>query len=234
MTRERVPSVTIIVVFGFIAPYVGEGRDEIARRYQNIGGASLQERIEIANANFEAPEDGKSDDQQSGLLRFSYVNGGALALSLFDNGRPGGTLDTLPAAFIPRFLWPDKPNMTSIGTEFNYIANGNDKSASSPGWFAESYWDYGWMGAVIFMVPAGIILQLWSSFSLNVLRSGSWFYFPFCMLGMKAGTDADGFIVPSIFATTIFAIIAYVFVRIALEAYARTRGEIQPDEALKT
>ena len=234
LVRVTVTSVTIIVVFGFIAPYVGQGRDEISRRYQNIGGASLSERIQIADTNFESPDNTRTNEQQSGLLRFSYVNGSSLALSLYDNGRPGGTMATLPAAFVPRFLWPDKPDMTAIGREFNYIANGNDQSGSSPGWFAESYWDYGWFGAAIFMVPVGIILQLWSSFSLWILRTGNWFYFPFCMLGMRTGSSVDGFVVPTLFATTILAIVAYGILRAGLEVYARTTGQLQPEDAIKT
>jgi len=222
LVRVTVTTVTIIVVFGFIAPYVGQGRDEIARRYQNIGGASLSERIDIAGVDFESSEKARDDEQQSGLMRFSYVNGSSLALSLYDNGRPGGTMDTLPAAFVPRFLWPDKPDMTAIGREFNYIANGNDQSGSSPGWYAESYWDYGWFGPAIFMIPAGIILQLWSSFALRILRAGNWYYFPFCMLGMRTGANVDGFIVPSLFATTVLAVVAYTFLRIGLEIYSRS------------
>jgi len=159
------------------------------------------------------------------------VNGSALALALYDSGNPGGTMATLPAAFIPRFLWPDKPDMTAIGREFNYIANGNDQSGTSPGWFAEAYWDYGWPGVVLMMIPVGIILQLWSSFSLSVLRTGNWYYFPLCMLGMRTGTNADGFVVPTLFATTILAVVAYWMLRAGLEIYARTAVQVQPEEA---
>jgi len=220
VTRVVVTGLVIVVVFGFMAPYVGQGRDEIARRYQNIGGAGVAERIEIADEDFSTPNRRDNADE-AGLMRFSYVNGSALALSLYDTGNPGGTLATLPAAFVPRFLWPDKPDMTAIGREFNYIADGNDQSAASPGWFAESYWDYGWAGVVLIMIPAGIILQLWSTFTLSILRTGNWFYFPLCMLGMKTGVTVDGFVVPVLFATTILAIVAYWLTRAGLEIYER-------------
>jgi len=220
LVRVLVTALAIIIVFGFIAPFISQGRNEINRRYQNIGGAGLEERLQIAEDNFLKPAK-TSDDDQTALMRLSYVNVSSLALALYDNGSAGGTLATLPAAFVPRVLWPGKPDMTAIGREFNYIADGNDQSASSPGWYAESYWDYGWTGSLLFMIPAGVILQLWSAFSLKVLRTGNWLYFPFCMLGMRTGVAVDGFIVPCLFATTILAVIAYVVVRALQHLYAR-------------
>lgn len=214
--RMAVTAGVIAMTFSVIAPFVTAGRTEMTRRYQSITGAGLAERLEIAG-NYFKPTPRRVDDSQIGLMRFSYVNGSALALSLYDSGRPGDTLATLPAIFVPRALWPDKPDMTAIGREFNYIADGNYDSASSPGWFAEAYWDLGWVGLPVVMIPLGIILQLWSTLSLGILRSERWVYFPFCLLGMKMGTGIDGFIVPGVMGTVVLAVIAYFVVRLAVE-----------------
>lgn len=214
--RMAVTAGVIAMTFSLIAPFVTAGRTEMSRRYQSITGAGLAERIEIASEYFK-PSTRVADNSQIGLMRFSYVNGSALALSLYDNGRPGETLATLPAIFVPRALWPDKPDMTAIGREFNYIADGNYDSASSPGWFAEAYWDLGWLGLPVVMIPLGIILQVWSTLSLGILRSERWVYFPFCLLGMKMGTGIDGFVVPGVMGTVVLAVIAYFVMRLALE-----------------
>lgn len=198
----------ITLTFALIVPFVAASRTEMIRRYQSLQGADLAERLEIASFYFQ-PTSGLENPQQTGLIRFSYVNGSALALALQDNGSPGGTLATLPAVFIPRALWPDKPDMTVIGREFNYLATGNEESASSPGCFAEAYWDYGWLGLPLLMIPLGLILQAWSLVSLWIIRQERWVLFPFCLLGMKVGSSIDGFIVPTVFGTAVLALVAF-------------------------
>ena len=213
--RMLVTAGVITVTFALIVPFVAASRTEMVRRYQSLQGAGLAERLEIASYYLQ-PSAGPGNPQQTGLIRFIYVNGSALALSLQDNGRPGGTLATLPAVFVPRTLWPDKPDMTVIGREFNYLATGNEESASSPGCFAEAYWDYGWLGLPLLMIPLGLILQAWSLVSLWIIRGEHWLFFPFCLLGMKVGSSIDGFIVPTVFGTAVLAVIAFVALRLAL------------------
>jgi hypothetical protein len=225
--RLGITTALVIATFALALPFVNSGREEMERRYQSLEGAGLSERLEIAGYYFQ-PKVHPVGDEQSGLLRFSYVNCGTLALSLFDTGKPGGTMATAPAAFIPRALWPDKPNMTQIGQEFNYIATGSDRSASSPGWMAESYWDYGWLGALIVLTPVGIILQVWSGFSLRVMRAGRWLYFPFCLLGMRMGAGIDGFIVPGVFGPAILVTIVYFAIAAAVDLYGRSSVQLNP------
>ena len=220
LRRMAVASAVIIFTFSQIVPFVTSSRTELFRRYHSLQGANITERWQIASDYFQGP--GKANaEEETGLMRFSYVNGGSLALSLYDNGQPGNTMATLPAIFVPRALWPDKPNMTSIGREFNYIADGNDDSASSPGWFAEAYWDFGWIGLPILMLPLGVILEVWSALSLAILREGHWVYFPFCLLGMKIGTSVDGFIVPDVMGTACLALVAYAAMRMVLQTNRR-------------
>lgn len=213
--RMLVTAGVITVTFALIVPFVAASRTEMVRRYQSLQGAGLAERLEIAGFYLQ-PTSGLDNPQQTGLIRFSYVNGSALALSLQDNGSPGGTLATLPAVFVPRALWPDKPDMTVIGREFNYLATGNEESASSPGCFAEAYWDYGWLGLPLLMIPLGLILQAWSLVSLWIIRGEQWLFFPFCLLGMKVGSSIDGFMVPTVFGTAVLALVAFVALRLAL------------------
>ena len=229
--RVLVTAGVLIITFAEIVPFVTAGRSEMQRRYQSLDGANLAERLEIASYYFNPSdsvrdtEQENNEDQQTGLIRFSYVTCGTFALSLYDSGNPGGTLATLPATFVPRALWPDKPDMTIIGREFNYLATGNDRSASSPGWMAEMYWDYGWFGLPLIAIPLGIILQIWSTFSLSVVRMGRWIYFPFCLLGMKTGTTVDGFIVPDVMGPAVLAVAAFFALKLAIEVYKRNTSE---------
>jgi hypothetical protein len=224
--RLAVIMFVIFMTFFSVLPFTTSGRAELERRYGGLEGGGFAEHVEIAS-NYSLGAKSNSE-QESGLMRFSYAACGTLALSLYDSGHPGGTLATLPAAFVPRTLWPDKPNMTDIGQEFNYIATGNTDSSSSTGWMPEAYWDYGWLGLPLIFIPIGVILQIWSSFSVSVMQSGRWIYFPFCLLGMRVGTRVDGQVVPDLAGPTILAIIGFFAVKVALQIYKRTNGHIAP------
>ena len=69
---------------------------------------------------------------------------------------------TLPAALIPRVLWPDKP-MLSRGVWFSANFRGlgqNTTSYSAMTIFSEGYLFYGWIGAALAMVIAGVVLAV--------------------------------------------------------------------------
>ena len=226
--RLLITTGALAAIFALIVPFVTSGRNEMLVRYQSLGGAGVVERTEIAGYYFEPSHRQSDDDLQTGLLRLSYVGSATFALSLFDSGEPGGTLATLPATFVPRVLWPDKPNMTIIGSEFNEKATGNAGSASSPGWIAEAYWDYGWLGLPIIMIPLGFILQVWSGFALGVMRSGNWIFFPLCLLGMRAGISVDGFVVPNMMGPMVMTLVAYWALRGVEQVYLQTSTQAAP------
>jgi hypothetical protein len=67
---------------------------------------------------------------------------------------------TLPAGLIPRVLWPDKPTL-SRGVWFSANFRGleqNTTSYSAMTIFSEGYLFYGWIGTLIAMVIAGVVL----------------------------------------------------------------------------
>jgi hypothetical protein len=128
---------------------------------------------------------------------------------MYDTGVPSPSLDLLLATFIPRFLWPDKPIITQIGVDFNFAATGSQTSSSAPGLFADAYWNFGWSGVALLMVPLGAIFGYISVFALNVLTLRRWIYFPLVFMGMKMGLRTDGFIVADIVGTVVLMIAGY-------------------------
>jgi hypothetical protein len=66
----------------------------------------------------------------------------------------------LPAGLIPRVLWPDKPTL-SRGVWFSSTFRGfaeDTTSSSAMTIFSEGYLFYGWIGTVVAMVIAGVLL----------------------------------------------------------------------------
>lgn len=213
VTKSRFVIATTAIVFTYVlvTPITNYGRTELSRTRGALSAAApLGERISIMESYFAdgavAVDNGQID---WALVRLSYVSPAAYAVRLRDNGVPSRSLETLPALFIPRFLWPDKPIITKVGYDFNLAATGNDKSAASPGLFAEAYWNFGWLGIGILMVPLGAILSVMSIFALHVFDRRSWIFFPLVFLGMKMGSRIDGFFVSDVAGTALFAILLY-------------------------
>ena len=74
----------------------------------------------------------------------------------------GGSYQTLWTSFIPRLLWPDKPQAT-IGNEFGYRYKQlpiYDKSTShNLPWLAEFYANFGTFGVVVGMFAVGVLFR---------------------------------------------------------------------------
>ncbi|MDP8986459.1 MAG: hypothetical protein M3N97_15750 [Pseudomonadota bacterium] len=78
------------------------------------------------------------------------------------NGVPyqdGYTLTPLAATFIPKIIWPDKPDVPTgqlVNKEF-HVAEGEDVYIS-PSHLGELYWNFGWPGVLMGMSTIGGIL----------------------------------------------------------------------------
>jgi hypothetical protein len=189
----------VVLCFLSIIPLVDYGRVQICLRYTCAGGmVDLSERLDIllSKLSDDAPV---ADSEVSGAqVRISYTNQAVFAVRRRDSGFAGDTLSNALAIFVPRFLWPEKPSLTEMAMEFNYGATGNSASASSPGLFAEAYWDFGWLGLVLLMIPLGLILAFISCRAIVVVNRGQWLYFPVVLLGVRIGFRTDGYFVPDV------------------------------------
>lgn len=233
---------TIAFTFVYIVPIVNDGRIELNTRYGPNWKASINERFEVmwraAIGDLKTPTQGASPIDIT-LVRLCYVNQAGFAMYLYDEGRSESTLGNAFAAFIPRFLWPEKPLMTSFGKEFNMLARGMDSSSSSPTIPGEAYLNFGWWALLIVMAPMGLLLAVMSRYALDVFNSGKWIYLPVVIMGIGIGHRIDGHIVsdligaPVIFFCMHFALNAASHVlrlfnrppeRRARPATARTAG----------
>jgi O-antigen polysaccharide polymerase Wzy len=71
----------------------------------------------------------------------------------------GHTLAPLLAAFIPKVIWPDKPDVPS-GQIFNkqFHLTDSDDIFISISYLGELYWNFGWLGVLVGMCACGAIL----------------------------------------------------------------------------
>jgi hypothetical protein len=202
-----------ILALSILQPFVLYGRAEVVERFQ--GKANLSDRLDITRGYWSGSASTVSGGQvQDSMLRLSYVNVSSLVVGWKDQGRSGDTLKYALAVFIPRMLWPDKPIISSIGTELYNRARGHDGSSISAGLFAEAYWNFGWWGIPILLVPAGFIMGWFSRFSISAMASGNWLYMPVVLLGVQMGLRTDGGLVGDVLGAGWMALIVAVSLRV--------------------
>ena len=116
----------------------------------------------------------------------SYTNSAAFVISQYDRGLPGNSLRDSLYSFIPRFLWPEKPQFKVAG-ELATLATGTFGNSISAGYFAEAYWNLGWIGLPILMFPIGAFINVASHFAARVIARKDWIYLPLLFLNIKIG-----------------------------------------------
>lgn len=216
-------------LYAAVSPVVSYGRAELVRRYGDITGAPLGERLAIA-ADYvsQRPDAPTSGEEPSRWARLSYANQAAFAIAQHDAGAPGDSLAHAGEVLIPRFAWRDKPVITDVGTEFNFLATGSAASSSSPGLFAEAYWNFGWLGLPLLMIPLGVLLHLWDLYAGWVLRRGRWLFLPVVLFGVRMGARVDGAYVADVIGATAVAAGLHlglaVLDRLLLESARRRAG----------
>lgn len=211
LTRGLAAAAAVAAVFHWLPPVVDFGRIEIVKRHGLHSFVGLAERFEIIQDFSRLTEDDPFEEKvQSSLLRLSYVNAACLAINWHDSGSPGPSLDHILAVFIPRILWPNKPDITGIGVEFSIKASGNPNSSTSPGIFADVYWAMGWTGVIPLMLLVGLLFALTSRYALWVLDNGKWEFFPVVLTAMRMGFRVDGYYVADISGPIIFLIAMHV------------------------
>ena len=105
--------------------------------------------------------------------RFGGLDGLPLVLERVRNGLPlehGNTfLPKLVYAFVPRVLYPEKPDMSTSGRLFAQVFHGDTNTsrvgtAVSIGNVAELYWNWGWWGLLLLPLWGLIVRFFWERF----------------------------------------------------------------------
>jgi hypothetical protein len=211
LVRIMVAAIVFTMVYQTIEPTAGYGRQELSIRYGTIRSSSFEERLEIMAKYWNDISLVRSGEQfQGALARIAYVHSAAPAIALYDRGASGSSLEDVYYVLIPRFLWPDKP-VFDHGARYTQLINGTNMSSTWMGYFGEAYWNLGWPGIPLLMIPLGAVFFCFGRYTQFVLLHGKWLHFPAVFLGMFLGIRVDGSLVTEVFVTSIIAIV-YHFV----------------------
>jgi hypothetical protein len=197
-TKIVIGASCVLLAFFAFQSLVGYGREQLYQRYHSIQGAGLYERWAIVQTYLDSGHETVTSTRQTGLSRLSYVNVDAFVVEKFDAGSPGDTLRNAAAVFVPRILWPDKPIITQLGEDLNFLVFGRAGSFLGIGHFAEAYWNFGWAGVIPFMAALALILSIYTRISVRIMARQDWLLLPIVLIGVNVGLRVDGFFVPDI------------------------------------
>jgi hypothetical protein len=163
------------------------------------------------------------EEEAQAMARFSYVNAATMVVAWHDLGRPGSTFENALAVFVPRLLWPDKPDISAGGRELYTEATGTVGTSISPGLPAEAYWNFGWWGIALLMLPLGVVLALLAHASTRIMAQERWLYLPVVLISIQVGTRVDGLYVIDYIGTPFTIGVMYILLR-GLEILLFSRG----------
>jgi hypothetical protein len=224
-----VGAAAVYLVFVAITDPVSHARSEAGTPANGIGfGAqSVGERIQLYRSYRLGSGAGTDDEIQIGWARLSYVNGGTFAINQYDAGIPGSSFEYLPIVWLPRIIYPSKPNLTDKARDFNFAVAGSDSSQSTPGMPSEGYWNYGWLGVVGLAAVSSMIFAIWSFYTVVALQNGAWHLLLVILLGMRVGTRVDGMFVTDIFGPVGYAILGHFVLTFLNRLILRRRERLQ-------
>lgn len=201
LTIPRLATAGLLVyfAFGILQPLVAYGRNEAFNNPANRGAEmSLFRNFEYLRSYFvESKAENDPEAVQGGLMRLTLVNVAAFTIAQYDHGLPGDSIRNAWVVFVPRFLWPEKPLLLS-GFELATLATGGVGNSISAGYFAETYWNFGWVGLVLLMFPVGAFFNWTTHFAARALAREDWIYAPLLFFNLKMsleiGSAYSGFI----------------------------------------
>lgn len=203
--RLGISAALVVAAYAATVPVVSYGRQEMVMRYGEGTPVGFVDRFDVLQSYFtdEADIYRGNTARQSALLRITYVNSAAFVIHQYDIGAPGTWPRTIPAVFIPRFLWPSKPIISDVGLDIYELGTGNRTSSMGAGIFADAYWAAGWWGVLIFMPILGAIMAVLTAVCTRFILQERWLYFPVILMGMLIGFRADGHYLVDIIGGTV-------------------------------
>lgn len=170
------------------------------------GAATMAERWQVIEEGRVDTRDLSEEDEYSAWGRLCYVPSSAAGLDLYDAGQGGDGLALIPWVFLPRVLFPEKPDITKTGAELHTKISGGTGSGTGQGIFASGYHHAGWWGLVLASALCGWILAQTSAIARSVQDSGGLLMLPFSLMGLLIAFRIDGDFVADYLGAFVFVL----------------------------
>lgn len=174
----------------------------------------------------ETPQNIVFEGAQRWWTRLEFSAKQAYAMNLHDRGVTSSSLLQLPILFIPRVVWPDKPELRGPGQDFYFLLTGRDTNRMSISVYGDLFWQFGWLGVLLVAPVIGMILVLMTNKLLPHIRSRDFIYFPLVLIGLRfALIDPNKYVINGVLSTATFfltyALIIGFAVRLTIDKESR-------------
>jgi hypothetical protein len=203
---------------------VGSLRIEHFAKHGSLSDISVSEQFDAVSRQLtdRTPD---SKEQSIAASRLDYVVPAAFAMNQYESGFKLDIIQNSAFALIPRFLWPDKPILTT-GNEVNYRMGFQSENNIGVTVLADIYWNLGWLGLVLlFMI--GVYNGFITIYSRELMRGEDWFMLPFVMAAFRLGVSLDGEFVASIFVPAVINLVILLGLRAVSSAPTASEGSAQ-------
>jgi hypothetical protein len=180
----------------------------------NSNDTSLFTRIAILQQSFQTSE-GTGDSEFGVWSRLCYTPVQWAAVRLYETGAGGEDIESLGWVFLPRALFPEKPNVSRSAAVFNKKLTGDDSSNMGMGPFVNGYYNLGWGGLLLTSALTGLILATFAAVSRAIVVAGSALLLPVALLGSYVAFRVDGDFVTDyvgVFAMVMVPLLMLIFV----------------------
>jgi len=207
--RAAAGLLALLGVIYLAQPIVHYGRSQIALGEE----ASVGQRFSVLADYFtsDGSQPVAAGVGRNPLLRLSYTAQATFFMDRYDRAMPGGAHEHVLAALVPRVLWPNKPNIGEAGAQAYYLMRGRTGTSIGMTHFAEAYWSFGWLGALLVFIPGGLILAFVTTRGVQLILDERWIQLPIVLLSLNIGYKVSGAWVPSVIgAFAMFVVLSIV------------------------
>jgi hypothetical protein len=175
--KRSIPWLVLLMIFGlffFLNPIKSEYRYRVWWSNENF---SMQQRImlwsELIKERFDdilnpVEQNSNSDDLNAALNRLDLLHKFTYVISLTPHVIPyyqGKTYSYFFVAFVPRFLWPNKPVASAVNNQLDVDYRllrpaGTATTAMGIGQLAEGYANFGILGVLLTMSLQGLLFAM--------------------------------------------------------------------------
>lgn len=189
----------MVISFSLLGDLTATGRYLL----QQTDARTLASRVELLILSQKLVSSGSIDQRYLGWVRICYVSPQVGAVDMYDAGKGGDGFASLPWVFVPRMIYPDKPEMTKGGRDFTEKINGNNQSSTGTGVFTSGYYHGGVWGWVFAAVAAGFSIRFLSVISAEIFKAGAVLLAPIAMMGVLGAFRVDGDVVTDHVSTAV-------------------------------
>ena len=137
------------------------------------------------------------------------------AIEAYDNDLNGTTFGTMKFIIVPRFLYPEKPNL-NYGHIYNHLITNvyNERVPNSvaPGIFIEAFWNGGWIYLTIVIFYFSILLFYFSRLIIKNMKEKNYLILIIGMNAIYLGRSMDDWFVARYGSFILTMLITYIFI----------------------